>query len=754
MVKKQQESKLKKPAFKVGVNKPNPSPSVGNKPLFALDTSNRLYKSSFQDSGIQSFSVKSKVDATSKVVNKDELSGIRKQPIIISKPLEAKKESRLQPLNASSKISSFARDGKSTIPSSGLPKPTISRTLSKVPNQQIPVKKNVKSIPKFSKIVVPQQRGNDISVKTKKPESNVSNKPNNDFNLNSFECELSHIEPVKESKKSSFAPEGFMFQPPAELSTSLFLEDGPSAIFMRMKNQFLRTSTPKQSPSNKQFSPKVEENECLMDKDIESLKNSPVQCLKKEDIQCLEKEITQHSEKEDNQHSEKDTKCSKKENIPCSKNEDIPCSKNEDIRCSKNEDIPCLKNEDIPCLKNEDIPCLKNEDIPCLKNEDIPCLKNEDISCSKNENAQSSKNEAISCSRNEDTQCSKNENSHYSKDTNKEFGPLNKNDFEAILSSSLESVVLNDMKFTNCKQSLKFEFPEVGSIQSHEEMLLPSKAIHPECSMATESSPIDNVKLPILFDLVETDKTEINFTDAASADDGKISAIFSKIDSVGCEDKETSDSTHIEPDEIAKKIQGITNGFLQKQEIGLLKIPEVTSQRFRQSQKPTLASINESLENTPKSALKKKFLDNVFTPRRSLRLAKLSGNFNSLENLLVSPKPKEEKDKAGLKESFTPRRSLRLSKFSTEFNSAENLFDIRRPTLYGTPPDEDEIAPKLSSRVTYDFDRLSSETEEEIRSRTTRSGKVSLLYTPPNKSRASIMRQSLKGDLMSFSPNV
>ncbi|GFU75505.1 hypothetical protein TNCV_2862211 [Trichonephila clavipes] len=66
-----------------------------------------------------------------------------------------------------------------------------------------------------------------------------------------FQCEISHIEPVEEVRKS-FAPDGFKFHPPIELNSSLFLNEGPSSIFTRIKNEHERTSTPKQKTVNQQ----------------------------------------------------------------------------------------------------------------------------------------------------------------------------------------------------------------------------------------------------------------------------------------------------------------------------------------------------------------------------------------------------------------------------------------------------------------------------------------------------------------------
>ncbi|GBM73802.1 hypothetical protein AVEN_242653-1 [Araneus ventricosus] len=793
MVKKQLESKLKKPTFKVGVIKPNPPPSLGSKPLFALDTtSSRFLKSSFQvsnshlsskkqeslnasntktnakvsnsqasakkpevdtvniktsakdmkiqpsiskivvpskpeskstrnkESGIQFLNTKPKVDTKSKVVNKDQVSSNRKQPTMGSKPpLETKKfESRLQPLSTRSKVTSLVRDAKSNIPSSGLPKATASRTLSTEPKQAIPKKNNaVKSIPKFSKNVASQQKGT-ISEKTSRTESKVPTKPESDYLTNkpnkaTFECELSQIEPVKEQRKS-FAPPGFTFKPPVELNSSLFLEDGPSAIFLRMKSQFLRTSTPKQSPSSQKSSSEAEDSKCLENGDTKSAKDEE----KIEDAQCSKNA---------------DTKLGSPHKY------DLEAVLSSSLESVYLNDVKAIDCKQFLKFEFPEVVSTQNREEVLLSSK----ITHPELSLATKMEPAGAINPPILPDSVEIDKTEINSADTRPADDNKITIPLPEAD------SALSEVIPDPtyiVKPIDYKQSLKFEFPEVVSTQNREEVLLSSNIMYPEHSLAGGPIPGGAINPPIPADSVEVDKTEINST--GPEDDSKITVPFPEVDS-----EVIPDPTYTESDENTERNRSVPNGFLQKLENGLHKIPERKIRNFKRSEKPGLSSINESLENTPKSALKKKVVDSVFTPRRSLRLAKLSGNFSSLENLLDTPKQKENKDKVGLKGDFTPRRSLRLSKFSTEFSSAENLFDVRRPTLYGTP-EEDKAVPKLKSRVTYDFDRLSAETEEETRPHTTRAGKISLLYTPPNNSRPSIMRHSIKGDLMSFSPNV
>ncbi|CAL1268683.1 unnamed protein product [Larinioides sclopetarius] len=815
IIKKQQESKLKKPAFKVGFIKANPPTSLGSTP-------SRLFKSSFQvsnsqlsikkqeslnasntktnakdsnsqasakkpevgtvniktgakdikfqsstskiaapnkpeskwirnkESGIQFLTMKPKVDTKSKVVNKDQVSSNRKQPTISSKPpLESKKdqvsscraqpttaskpaletkkiESRLQPLNARSKVTSIVRDAKSNIPSSGLPKATASRTLSTEHKQAIPKKNNaVKSIPKFFKAATFQQKGN-ISEKTSRSESKVpessylTNKPNK---VATLECEVSLIEPIKEQRKS-FAPPGFMFKPPVELNSSLFLEDGPSAIFLRMKNQFLRTSTPKQSPSSQKSTSETKDSECIEDDDVKCKKDENAQSLKDEekteDVQC-------------SKNTENKLVSSHKSNL-----ETLLSSSLESVFINDVKPIDCKQS-----LKFEfpEVISIQNQEEVLLSSK----ITDPELSLAAEPSADEEINSPIQPHSVEIDKTEINSTNTRSVDDNKITIPFPEVD------STLSGVIPNPtniQKPINCKQSFKHESPEIVSTQNEEKTLLSSNIMHPENSLAREAISGGAVNPPILPVSVNISKVEVNSTDLET--DSKTTVLFSEVD---CAVSEViPDQTYIEPDVNTENDQSVSNGFLQKQGSSFLKIPERKIRNFKRSEKPGLSSINESLENTPGSALKMKILDNVFTPRRSLRLAKLSGNFNSLENLQYTPKEKEMEDKVGLKFDFTPRRSLRLSKFSTEFSSAENLFDVRRPTLYGSP-EEDEAVPKINSRVTYDFDRLSLETGEETRFRNTRGGKVSLLYTPPNKLRPSIMRHSIKGDLMSFSPS-
>ncbi|XP_042907429.1 serine-rich adhesin for platelets [Parasteatoda tepidariorum] len=199
-----------------------------------------------------------------------------------------------------------------------------------------------------------------------------------------------------------------------------------------------------------------------------------------------------------------------------------------------------------------------------------------------------------------------------------------------------------------------------------------------------------------------------------------------------------------------------------------------------------LESINESIESkdtpcvTPMS-VKKLIVEESFTPRRSPRLAEKLNRSGSFESILNVEKPEvmntfdlddiktnvpdsfaEEvmrtpsvKEKSKKDNDFTPRRSQRLTEMLGRSSSFENLFDVRRPSIMGSPCKAD-LPLQDATGITYDFDNLVLEDSPKIvksaKGRAAQiSKKVSLLYTPPT--RKSTLRQSIRGDLMSFSPS-
>ncbi|GFU18035.1 uncharacterized protein NPIL_445171 [Nephila pilipes] len=669
MLKKQQESKLKKPAFKVGGIEHKPPPVLDSKSLFAVDmTSSRSFKSRMQISQFQSEKNQSKLvkdpntsntshmivgnkishlQPQSKLVQKpgnsntlkmvpnskslklpstnskaampntfqsklvknkqDQSSITKRQPVPTSKLKEPTKESHFQSSSTKPKIDyTVPNDVKSKI-SSGLRKPTNSRILNKVSEQThqtaipkkntsrtvdaksnqkgIPVKSNIaKNIPAKSSAVSSKLKGSVLenanknekkTIESKKKELKNPVKEDSDISLVSdpknitFRSELSTIEPVANVRKS-FAPDGFIFRPPIELNCSLFLEDGPSSIFTRIKNEYERTSTPKQN-AIKQW-------------------------------QNLEKDI------EDD-------------------------------------------------------------------------------------------NEFIKKKGDEDT---------------------------SILSSAVNSVLIKDN-----------EALEHHPAQSENDGEEAASFSYQESNFVTDSDPSQENKL-------EEAENAFHFIPLEKAE----AETPSKIDQCATEIAELPINEAVNPYDLEQlenieNDKSLSNGSVKN---NLTSNFELRTRNFRRSEKPALESINESLETTekfPNSSKKKSVLNTDFTPRRSLRLAKLSCESDSAETLLDVKKPV-------LFGTPTPRRSLRLAKHSCESSSPENLLNVRRPTLFGTPEVFSDEKISKRSGLTYDFERLELEDSSLFRSAHPR--KVSLLYTPPQKGEPSMSKKSINGNLISFSP--
>ncbi|GIY93729.1 uncharacterized protein CEXT_353921 [Caerostris extrusa] len=660
MLKKQIESRLKKPAFKVGVVKALPLPTKSS-----LDnTSCSSSRSRSQISEISGKKSQNSSSANLKISRKDLKSSEMKPRIannfeskLQNKDLKSSDKpkiasnfgSKLQnkvTFSNKAKVPTVEDKNKSKVSNTNLPK-TNSRIMNKIPgqtlqtnlrkpnaskipdvklNQKIPAKSNIgKGIAKSSEIATSKSK-NSITEKTTKNMKAIDKNstkfkqdihPKPDLKNFSFECELSYIEPVV--GKKSFAPEGFMFHPPVELNSSLFLDEGPSSIFARLNRQTERTSTPKQNVVDQ-----LEAQQSYSRYNLFSPENvnNPVT-------------FTLDSEKEDT--------------------------------AKLNDCKPSLKSEST-----------ENKNSTAQKENRTTCVLNSDSGISVND----------------------------------------------AVKSSFSSI------------------PDSKSIEN-----IRTFAPSEEASTDKKSFPIvhTNQSAIVKFDSVETEKSEavscpFNFSE---------NSVFLNISSTAEKAElpvNVQNSTDFELLENTEGVSDLMNGFSQLEDF------DNKPRNFRRSEKPGLASINENTEykgleeKTPKCIKKKVGWDMQLTPRRSLRLAKL----HSDENI--------ENEKIPVETANTPRRSSRLKKLPSDLNlmenidasTVENLMDVRRPTLFSSL-DEDEVISKKSQRsITYDFDRLSLETEELTQPRSTRSQKVSLLYSP----RKSVFRKSIKGDLMSFSPDV
>ncbi|GFR11980.1 uncharacterized protein TNCT_619372 [Trichonephila clavata] len=613
ILKKQQESKLKKPAFKAGFVEQKPPPVLADRPLFAVDmTSSRLFKSRLQTSQFQSnlskLAKKPENNISHTVIGNKNLKPLSTNFKTTSNTVESKlAKNKVQDSSALPTFSNRARGlpvavdsknktrqdqssiaKKQLVPisklkepskiSSGLRKPTNSKLFSKVPEQasqteitkkntskiqDVSIKSNQKGIPVKANIAKNiAVRSGTVTSKLKDPvfEKNKSEKEEiakvskeeakdnikEDINIPhladtkniTFRCEISYIEPVEEVRKS-FAPDGFKFRAPIELNSSLFLDDGPSSIFTRIKHEHERTSTPKQNTVNQQ--------------------------------QTLKKDI------EDN------------------------------IVSSENKNGPDASILNSVFLRDND-----------------------------------------------------------------------------VLEDPVTAVQEDELQSPGVSTSTQVPILTIASDPSLENNLEKSENI---CSDALEK---DTVETSTDNDLCTTEKLELLTTE-------------DKIPSNDAEQLQTPENDQI-----------CSSGFIPLKNNGLTSNYELRTRNFRRSEKPALESINESLETLEK------------TP-------KLNGK------------------KTILNKDFTPRRSLRLSKLSSSL-SPENLLDMRRPTLFGTP-EKDEISSKpCHSGLTYDFERL--ELEDCSKFRAAHPRKVSLLYTPPNKGKQSLCKKSLCGDLMSFSPSM
>ncbi|GFY79491.1 uncharacterized protein TNIN_155482 [Trichonephila inaurata madagascariensis] len=350
MLKQQQQSKLKKPAFKIGVVEQKPPPVLADRPLFAVDMkSSRSFKSRLQTSQFQSEKNKSKlvekaennisrtaignknlkplstnfktttsntvesklaknkdssalptfsnrvrglpvaVDSKNKI-RQDQSSIAKKQPVLISKLKEPSKISSglCKPTNSKLLTKTHEQTSRTEIPKKNTSK--IQDVSIKSNQKGLPVKGNIaKSIAVRSGTITSKLKDSVFEKnKSEKEETGKKEKESKeakDYNVKediniplladakniTFRCEISYIEPVEEVRKS-FAPDGFKFRPPIELNSSLFLNEGPSSIFTRMKNEHERTSTPKQKTVNQQQSPKKDIEDNIVDSEI---KNGP-----------------------------------------------------------------------------------------------------------------------------------------------------------------------------------------------------------------------------------------------------------------------------------------------------------------------------------------------------------------------------------------------------------------------------------------------------------------------------------------------
>ncbi|GIY90709.1 uncharacterized protein CDAR_75451 [Caerostris darwini] len=665
MLKKQVESRLKKPAFKVGVVKALPLPTkssldntscsssrsrsqiseisgkksqnsssanlkISHKDLKSSEMKPRIannFESKLQNKGLKS-SDKPKIASNfgSKLQNKVTFSNKAKVSTVEDK--NKSKESHLKPSNFKpNDNAAISKDLKSKVSNTNLPK-TNSRIMNKIPGQTLQTnlrKPNASKIPDVKlnqKIPAKSNIGKDIAksfeIDTSKSKNSITEKPTKnmkEINKNStklkqdihpkpdlknfsFECELSYIEPVV--GKKSFAPEGFMFHPPIELNSSLFLDEGPSSIFARLKSQNERTSTPKQNVVDQ-----LEAQQSYSRYNLFSPENvnNPVT-------------FTLDSEKEDT--------------------------------AKLNDCKPSLTSEST-------------------------------------------------------------ENSTAQKDP---------------VSFTLDSEKQDSAKSNDCKPSLKSESTENSTAQKEKIGLPNIRTLAPseEASTDKKSFPIvhTNQSAIVKFDSVETEKSEavscpFNFSE---------NSVFLNISSTAEKAElpvNVQNSTDFELLENTEGVSDLMNSFLDsKILITNLETSDIVKNLDLQASMKVL-NIKDW----------KRKLQNVLKRKRSSRLKKLPSDLNLMENIDDEKMP------------------IFYNSFE-ETSPVENLKDVRRPSLFSSL-DEDEVVSKKCQRgITYDFDRLSLETEELTQPRSTRSQKVSLLYSP----RKSVFRKSIKGDLMSFSPDV
>ncbi|KAG8181551.1 hypothetical protein JTE90_017303 [Oedothorax gibbosus] len=576
-----------------------------------------------------------------------------------------------------------------------------------------------------SKLAAPVRSG--IPNKTGlKPKTEIKlNKKEDMLDSNiTFSCNISTIEPVEEK---SFAPKDFTFNLGAELSFS-YLDEGPIALYNKLKAGEERTSTPKRKEIIE-----IQRKEAEIAKENTEEKRSETE-------QVSEPQVTKNAIPEVSPH-QNITTCSESKDT-----EAVTKILTEDIQTSMVSEKPDAvgsveENSEVAKILTEDnvsIPIVKESvaveliaekpEIDCSVTKN--CLEDEPLTAKlQPENCVSNVREGLSV-------IEESQNSSLAKPSVEEHevdelitNPTSAKQVTLEINENACSAALNDKTNISLENLIDQVPVSDKKVLSKQENLIfdTTKALDKKSSVPSYEEK-ENVPEDVFDAVQKVDKTEhIGLDDVIEKEPLK-----SKLDKlIALEELGAPVMSGISgSSDIQFKIPVFEGdaGIVAKRRSSS-RVSNMSLRLARRSEMPQLESISESNESS--SPCK--------TPPKPPK----------------TPKTR----KSTISKDFTPRRSLRLAR-SSVLETTENLFDVRVSLCRNSPDLPGNSSTWDASQITYDFDKLDLEQVTEPtptpqrRASARVNKKVSLLYTPPQKGRVSTLRKSIRGDLMSFSPEV